>query len=303
MLARAIPFLIAGMVFYGSATPVSKIVSANVPVYVGVASRLLIAGLVLLPFAIRWDTHLFRHSRKDWLIILGVGVIGNLGFSFFMLYGMQLISGVMGSVIMSLTPALTAVAAVLFLNESLNARKIAALTLGVAGVLVMHLYSGSNNTDSSNALWFGSLLVFAAICCEAAYTLLGKVGSDRMKPITLTTLSALLSGILLLPWLIWQWPVQALTGLSVTNWTAILWWGVGTMALGTLCWYSGIKEVPGHIAASFMAIMPVSALVLSYILLGEAFRWIHLLGFGLAFTGVLLMIREHRKQAKQSASS
>jgi drug/metabolite transporter (DMT)-like permease len=44
-----------------------------------------------------------------------------------------------------------------------------------------------------------------------------------------------------------------------------------------------------------MGVMPVSALVLSYVLLGEAFEWVHLLGFGVVFAGVLLVIQAHRR--------
>ena len=67
------------------------------------------------------------------------------------------------------------------------------------------------------------------------------------------------------------------------------------MALGSLLWYGGVAKVPAHVAAGFMAVMPVSALALSYLLLGEAFHWIHVPGFALAFAGVVLMIREHAR--------
>jgi drug/metabolite transporter (DMT)-like permease len=43
--------------------------------------------------------------------------------------------------------------------------------------------------------------------------------------------------------------------------------------------------------------MPVSALVLSYLLLGEAFRWIHVAGFDVVFAGVLLMSWERAQGA------
>lgn len=42
-----------------------------------------------------------------------------------------------------------------------------------------------------------------------------------------------------------------------------------------------------------MAVMPLSALIGSYLLLAEAFRWSHLLGFGLVFAGVILMIIDY----------
>lgn len=295
--------LAAGMAFFGSATPVSKLVGDVFPVYFGAMARLLLAGVILLPFALCLDRKWREHTKRDWLIILGVALIGNIGFSFFMLYGMKMISGVMGSIIMSLTPAVTAIAAIIFLSESVNARKIGALALGVAGVAVMHMTSGESGQGDVNSNWLGALLIFLAICCEATYTLLGKVGSSRMKPITLAALSALLSGLLLAPWVIMQWPTEAIRQATLQDWSALAWWGVGTMALGSLCWYRGIQKVPGHIAAGFMVVMPISALLLSYWLLGEAFKWIHAAGFGLALSGVALMIFEHRKQAKPKPSN
>jgi drug/metabolite transporter (DMT)-like permease len=63
-------------------------------------------------------------------------------------------------------------------------------------------------------------------------------------------------------------------------------------------WYSGVKQVQGSTAAGFMGVMPVSALVLSYMLLGEAFDPVHLVGFGLVFSGVLLIVWQHAQHAQ-----
>ena len=77
-----------------------------------------------------------------------------------------------------------------------------------------------------------------------------------------------------------------------------MWYGAGTLALGSWLWYSGIAKTQGSIAAGFMGLMPVSALVLSYALLGEDFRWTHLAGFATVFAGVLLISREHARMAR-----
>lgn len=287
----AVPFLFFGMAFFGSATPISKLVGEELPIVAATAIRLGLAGLALLPFALWKDKNLFSLSRRDWLIVAGVALIGNIGFSLFMLAGMQMVSGVAGAVIMSLTPAVTAIAAVLFLKEDINARKIIALALGVGGVLIMNTSGGGQS--GGNQIWLGSLLVLAAICCEACYTLLGKVATKDMKPVKLATLSALLGGAVLLPWFAYKAPDIAWAQLAGTDWLALAWWGLGTMALGSVLWYSGVQKVPGHIAAVFMCVMPVSALLLSYWLLGEDFQWIHIPGFGLALGAVGFMAREH----------
>ena len=62
-------------------------------------------------------------------------------------------------------------------------------------------------------------------------------------------------------------------------------------------WSNAVNFTDGldGLAAGAMAIMPITALVMSYVLLGEAFRWVHLAGFGLVFAGLLLMIVENTK--------
>ncbi len=52
--------------------------------------------------------------------------------------------------------------------------------------------------------------------------------------------------------------------------------------------------------AGAMAIMSLTALMSSYLLPGEAFRWVHLAGFGLVFAGLVLMILEHASRSTRN---
>ncbi|MBL4678258.1 MAG: DMT family transporter [Mucilaginibacter sp.] len=88
---------------------------------------------------------------------------------------------------------------------------------------------------------------------------------------------------------------------TTLNWIYLGAYVLITIGLGSVLWYRGVGQVEGTVAASFMGVMPVSALVLSYLLLGEPFRWQHLAGFALVFCGVLLMISVHRQMAKKMA--
>jgi drug/metabolite transporter (DMT)-like permease len=51
-----------------------------------------------------------------------------------------------------------------------------------------------------------------------------------------------------------------------------------------------------------MGVMPASALILSYVLLGESFRWIHMAGFATVFAGVLLISWEHARMHASAPS-
>src|SRR5690606_28504253 len=105
------------------------------------------------------------------------------GFSALMLYGMKMIPGVVGAIVMSTAPAVTAAASMAFFGDSPTWRKLAAIALAVAGVLMLQLGQGSGGEGSGSEMWLGAALVFAAVCCEACYTLLGKRMSEHIDPV------------------------------------------------------------------------------------------------------------------------
>jgi drug/metabolite transporter (DMT)-like permease len=299
---RSIPVyarLALGMAVFGSATPVSKIVTGAMPVFVASLLRVALGALVLAPFVGgRW--HEVRQlGRRDWLLIGLISLFGMFGFSALMLYGMRMVSGVVGAVVMSTAPAVTAAGAILFMGDAPTWRKIVAITLAVAGVLVLHLGQGGAE-DGGGPMWLGAALVFGAVCCEAAYTLLGKKAAERLDPLLVACLSAALSVPFFLPFALWQWGDFAVGEVEPRAWAAVAWYGAGTLALGSWLWYSGLARTEGAIAAGFMGVMPASALILSYVLLGEAFQWIHLLGFGIVFAGVLLISWEHARMSGET---
>jgi drug/metabolite transporter (DMT)-like permease len=287
--------LALGMAVFGSATPVSKIVTSAMPVFVGSALRVGLGALVLAPFvATRWG-EVRRLDRRDWLLVGLISLFGMFGFSALMLYGMGMISGVVGAVVMSTTPAVTAAGAMLLMGDQPTWRKLAAIALAVVGVLVLQLGQGSQGEGGN--LLLGAGLVFGAVCCEAAYTLLGKKMTERADPLVVAGLSAALAVPIFLPLAAWQWGSFAAGEAGWEAWTAVAWYGAGTLALGSWLWYAGLAKAEGAVAAGFMGVMPASALILSYVLLGEDFRWLHLAGFAIVFAGVLLISWEHARMS------
>jgi drug/metabolite transporter (DMT)-like permease len=315
--------LALGMILFGSATPVSKLVGQAMPVFIGSGLRGVLGTLVLLPLA--WWARgslkgaLRGMSGRDWWLTIGIAVFGMFGFTALLLLGMRMISGVAGSIVMSTTPAVTAAAAILLLGEKLTWRKAVAVGLAVGGVVLLHAMNldassgGGGGGDGQagtaedpltrwiqglpTSLLIGSVLVFGAVCCEASYTLLGRRVSQDVDSTVVALLGSALAIPLFVP-LAWvQWPSFDVASVGWVGWSAVVWYGAGTLALGSWLWYAGVSQAQGSVAAGFMGLMPVSALVLSYVLLGEQFQWLHLLGFGVVFAGVLLMSWEHARMS------
>ena len=291
--------LAAGMAVFGSGTPISKMVTRAFPVYLASGLRMALAVAVLVPLLAarrRRDREpggvLPALDRRDWLVLAGIAVGGMFLFSMFMLYGMRSIPGAVGGVVMATTPAVTAAGSVLFLRDRLDRWKAVGIGCAVAGVLAVNL-GGARGEGGGTNLWLGTLLVFGAVCGEAAYTLLGKRLTADLSPLAVAALAGLLAAGLFAPFAAWQAAGFDWAGPSAAEWAALAWWGLGTMALGSLLWYRGVQRVAGTTAAGFMGVMPVSAVLLSYLLLGEPFSFVHLAGMAAVLAGIAAVARSH----------
>lgn len=276
------------MAFFGSGTPISKIITDAFPVYLASAARMGLAALALMPFVLiarrTSGTDGLGIDRRDLVTIGAIALVGMFGFSLFMLFGMKEISGAIGGIVMATTPAVTAAGSVLFLRDSLDRWKALAIALAVGGVAAVNV--GGAGGGATGDVLLGSALVFGAVIGEAAYTLLGKRVTANISPPVVAAIAAAMAFALFAPL-----AVSDLAGFdaatpSASEWLALIWWGLGTMALGSLLWYQGVQRVSGTTASAFMGVMPVSALVLSYILLGESFEWIHLVGMAAVLAGI-----------------
>lgn len=296
---RSVVLLAAGMACFGSATPVSAIVGRGFPPWLGSALRMAVATACLVPLLAvtrrRDGGRSLGEEARAWtghdrLLLAGIAVVGTFGFSVFMLLGMRHAPGAVGAVVMATTPAVTAIGAVVFLSDRLDRRRAAAVGLAVGGVVLVNI--GADVTQGQGQrIVLGSGLVFAAVLCEASYTLMGKRLSADLTPLTMVTVAAGSALLLFLPLALWDASGFDWSAPTASQWLAVAWWGAGTMAAGSVLWFRGMARVPAGTAAPFMGVMPVSALLLSYLLLGEAFQWIHAAGLAVVLAGLALVVR------------
>lgn len=295
-----VALLAGGMAAFGSATPVSAIVGRELPPSLASGLRMTVALAVLAPILARARARgdeppvaetLSGLDRRDWSLLLGgVAAVGTFGFSVLMLLGMRHAPGAVAAVVMATTPAVTAIGAVLFLGDRLDLTRAAAVALAVAGVVVVNLGSGLGGEAGRRPL-LGTALVFGAVLCEAVYSLVGKKMTAGLSARALVTAAAVGALVLFAPFMVWDALTFDWSRPSIGQWLAAVWWGAGTMALGSVLWFRGMARVPAGRAAPFMAVMPVSALLLSYVLLGETFAPIHAVGMGLVLGGLVVVIR------------
>jgi drug/metabolite transporter (DMT)-like permease len=293
-----VAFLAGGMACFGSATPVSSVVGEAFPVWLASALRMAVAAAVLVPaLALRARSGDERpvealrgtDAGDRWLLV-GIAVVGTFLFSVAMVLGMRRAPGAVGAVVMATTPAVTALGAVVVLRERLGRARLVAVALALAGVVLVNAFTGAA-AGAGRAPVVGSVLVFVAVCCEAAYSLMGKRLTAGLSPLVIATVAAVVALVAFLPVAAWQAAGFDWGRPDRGDWLAVAWWGAGTMALGSWLWFQGMRRVAGGTAAAFMGVMPVSALVGSYLLLGEAFHWAHVAGIALVLAGLAAVAR------------
>lgn len=289
--------LVAGMALFGTATPISALVGDAFPAVLGSALRMVTAAAVLVPLYVvvrrRSGAPVLPDlDRRDWLLVVAISVVGTFGFTLLLLLGLRIVPGAVGAVVMALTPVVTAIGSVAFLGDRLDRWKVTGLVVAVLGVVAVNVAGESGTQDATTtALWVGSLLVFGAVCCEATYSLAGKQLTADLSPLAIASLASVLAGLLFAPIAV----VQAIgfdwSGVSVGDWVAVVVWGAGTMGLGSVLWFRGMHRTSGTTASAFMAVMPVSALIGSYVLLGEQFVWAHAVGMAAVLAGIAAVVR------------
>lgn len=299
-----IALLVVGMALFGSATPVSKLVGEGIPVFTASTLRVALGALSLLPFVVlHLRDNIGQLNGRAWWEIGMISLFGMVGFTVFLILGMQYITGVAGSIIMSTTPAITALGAFLFLRSPLDWRRSLAILLGVAGIILINVFRQEFEDPDSQHFYLGVLLVFLAISCEAIYTLMGKKATETLDPLFTSFMACLLSlPLFLVVALLTDFQKVDFAAISFESWYALVWWGVGTLGAGSAFWYSGLARAEGTTAAGFMSVMALSALILSYVLLGESFKPIHAPGIVLVLGSIGLMswvhMTSHREEGQ-----
>lgn len=281
---RAYLELAGAMVLAGSTVVVGKLVAAEFPIFLGSGLRYAVAALVLLPITLRG----LAQARPLLGLLFAQSFLGNVLFSLCLLYGLRATGAASAGVITSATPAAVGLISVLFLRERLGLRVATGLLMAAAGVMAVNLAAVEG--DGGGSLW-GNLLVLGAVLCEAVFLVLARVAATRLSPMTASALTVSLGFLTFLPAAVYEGLAFPWGRVSVEGWLAVLYYGLFGTAAAYLLWYRGVAQVQASAAGVFAGLMPVAAVGLSWLVLGEAVRPAHLLGVVLVLGAIGLLTR------------
>ena len=276
---------------------VNYIVARKAPGIIGphllALGRWGLAALVLVVLA-RSELWVQRANIiKFWWQYLILGALGMLICGAWVYQGARSTQAMNIALIYAASPVLISLGSVWLLNESINKRQIVGVCLALLGVVHV-VVKGRWTALASVEFVVGDLWIVAATIAWAAYALLQKKWPSPLSA-TARLAAICLGGIAaLLPFSIWE-----LFQPGLTVWGAEAFWLIVIAGLvpglGAYWIYGWAQKILGaNRVAVALYLGPLYAALTTWIALGEAPGWHHLVGSLLILPGVFLVSRSSK---------
>lgn len=276
------------MVLVGSTVVVSKIIGQDIEPFLATALRHAAALPVFLLLMRATGARFSRVNRRDAALLLVQAAAGSVGYSVLLIQGVHLASASDASIVAGTLPAVSALFAIAFLGERPGLRMLLSILLATAGVMAVALSPDASGHAESRLR--GIALVLGAIACEAVFILANKRLSQPLPALAMSTLMCA-GGLLLSGVAAWFALPSAASTLSTPALLGVAYYAWVPTVGGFLLWYAGSARTSGAGAALATVWLPVAALLLSALFLGEAIHIWQWLGFACVVLAIVIAFR------------
>lgn len=297
-VGRPYLLLVATMLFWGSGFSSSEVLVNHMPHSVAAFLRFgggAVALLVVMPFQSRSG----RTSARNWSRAVLAGFLEVFAYNIFFFWGLSLAPAVDASTIVPvMSPILTTAFMVLTRKETASARRIAGLSIGLAGAAIF--FVGTGDASGGTTRLVGDLLFLLSAGCWAAYTVYGARILGGMEPLKATTY-AMLSGAILLGFYASPKADEVhWAALPASVWLNVVYVAIGPTAVAYLFYYRGVRAVGPSAATTMMFLVPVIGTFCSVVFLGESFGTLQTVGAVVLLVGAFLAVTEGHLVARRS---
>jgi drug/metabolite transporter, DME family len=270
----------------GVSTQALYTTSAATPLSVGFFRLALAAPPLILACALALGARAWRLARRDWLLAV---VIGLLLAAYQACYFTAIaFAGVAVATLITLctAPVLAALLGVLLLGERVAPVVLLALGGALIGTALL-VGQGPAGLAPRDQLT-GALFALGSAFGYAAVTVCGRLLSPQAHPLQVNAIAFPAGALLLLGLAL---PQGLVVSYSPVGWALLLYLGLAPTALAYGLFLAGVRRV-GVTAATLVTLLePLTATVLAWLLLGERFAPLGLLGAALLVAALALLAR------------
>ncbi|GAK59191.1 hypothetical protein U27_06168 [Candidatus Vecturithrix granuli] len=289
--------LLSTAFFWGGTFIAGRVVTQYSTPFPAAFLRFAIAAIFLILLTWKMEGGFPRVQKRQLLPLLLLGMTGVFAYNFFFFTGLQLIEAGRASVIVANNPIFIALLSAYFFHEKLTPLKILGILLSVTGAVVV-ITRGHPLEIFQGGIGAGELLIFGCVVSWVTYSLIGKVVMKDLSPLISVTYSVLIGAALLFIPAYMQGLTRQIVTYPISAWLGLFFLGFFGTVLGFLWFYQGIQHIGPTKAGLFINFVPISAIILSFLILGEPITFSLLVGLILVSTGVYLTNRKTALERK-----
>lgn len=280
---RAQIALIIAVVLYGTAFVAIRYVSEFYTAGAMSLLRFLVASFCMY-FIYRLYPNKKKPTLREAILIFSIGLLGITCYSLALNEGEKTVPAALASFIVSQTPVLVTVAAILLFDERVKKWGYIGFLISFIGVLLI-LISGAKNTHFN----LGIFLVIIALIVNSAYIILQKPLLKKFHPIELTTYfmwGGTIPLLIFTPNLIHEIQLMPMSA----TWS-VVYLGVFPSAMGYMLFNYAYNNMPASKATASLYLIPFFSLIFGWIFLREMPANLALIGGVIAVFGAYFITK------------
>ncbi len=252
--------------------------------------RVVFAGLTMLIFVL-FNANNRRGIRENLKTLTLVGLFSAaIPFVLFSFSAQSVNAGVL-AVLNASVPMMSGFIASTFFNDKLAKKQVLGLVIGVIGVVILmseRLFGGQGSESAVNS---GLLPMGYALFACVGYALGANITKnylDDISPIAITAGSLIIASVVMLPIAVVEFPYGK--SISLVAWVSVICIGVFSTAIALIFMNQLIKSIGPMRATSITLVIPIFAIILGYLLLGEALDLLAIIGSVVILIGTYLSL-------------
>ena len=272
---------------WGGTFVAARVVTQHVEPFSASFLRFVVASFFLSLLVAKQKASFPLLKKNQLMPAIPLGMTGIFTYNVFFFMGLKTVTASRASLIVATNPVFISLFSVLLFKERMNAGKVMGIILCLAGAAIV-ISHGNLPEIFRGKLGWGEVYILGCVASWVAYSLIGKVIMKDLSPLHAVTYSCLI-GTLALFFPAWQEGIyeQVMTYTAI-DWTGIFYLGFFGTVLGFLWYYEGIQVIGPSRAAVFINFVPVSGVLLGWLLLDESINLSLLTGAALVIGGVYL---------------